>query len=106
VQDREDNMHKALIKNPTPANGVRGTALHALNAIKRAPRMAILRSIRAGEWHTGRDIADLLGLSAQEALPHLAVLQELGLLLHDDGHFSVNADALDALLLQSRAIST
>jgi predicted transcriptional regulator len=95
-------MPQTLVTRPaTPADGSRPTALHALNAIKRAPRMAILRSIRAGNWHTGKEIEDLIGFSAHEALPHLAVLQDLGILLHDQGHFSLNTEALNSLLLQS-----
>ncbi|MBT2555559.1 hypothetical protein [Arthrobacter sp. ISL-5] len=99
-------MPNALITAPVaPVNGSHGAALHALNAIRRAPRMAILRSIRAGNWHTGQEIEDLIGISAQEALPHLAVLQELGILLHDEGHFSLNTEVLHSLLLQTRTIS-
>lgn len=99
-------MPSTLISTPvTPARETSRTALDALNAIKRAPRPSILRSIRAGKWYTVQEIEDLIGFSAEEALLHLTVLEDLGVLLHDEGHFSLDTGALHSLLLEAKTIT-
>jgi hypothetical protein len=73
----------------------------ALNVLSRAPRMAMLRSLRGETWRFPSHIYEAAGLSPQEGLPHLLALQDLGVVREDEGSFSLDAEFLNRILQQS-----
>jgi DNA-binding IclR family transcriptional regulator len=81
-------------------------AAEALNALSRAPRMAMLRSLRGGSRRIPSEIYETAGLSAQEGLPHLLALQELGVIREDQGSFSLDVEVLNRMLQQTPPTST
>lgn len=87
-----------------PPRGVDATLVsptltaQALNALSRAPRMAMLRSLRGESRRIASEIYEAAGLSVQEGLPHLLALQEMGVIREDHGAFSLDVEALNRLL--------
>lgn len=73
-------------------------AAQALNALSRAPRMAMLRSLRGQSRCIASEICEAAGLSIQEGLPHLLALQELGVIREDQGSFTLDVEVLNRVL--------
>lgn len=73
----------------------------ALNVLSRAPRMAMLRSLRGETWRPSGQIFEAAGISPTEGLPHLLALQDLGVVREDQGSFSLDVELLDRIFQQT-----
>ncbi|WP_461164138.1 hypothetical protein [Arthrobacter sp. R4-81] len=84
-----------------PPRDVDATRAQALNVLSRAPRMAMLRSLRGETWRPSGQIYEAAGISPQEGLPHLLALQDLGVVREDQGSFSLDVELLNRILEQT-----